>query len=813
MKISYNWLRQYIQTDLVPDEIAKLLTASGLEVEAVEAVESVKGGLQGVVVGEVLECEKHPDADRLRLTKVNIGQGEPLQIVCGAPNVAHGQKVLVATIGTKLYPSDGEPLTIKKGKIRGQESHGMICAEDELGIGKSHDGILVLNETAIPGTAAADYFGLTADFCFEIGLTPNRTDAFSHYGVARELFAILRNMQGIKNANPELKFPGFNEFVESKDGSGVRVFVHHEEGCPRYAGITLKNIKVAESPKFLKDALMSIGLKPVNNVVDITNFIQHELGQPLHAFDADKLDGREIHVRTAVEGEIITTLDGVERKLTAQDLVIADKSKPACIAGVFGGLESGVNETTTNIFLESAYFNPVFVRKTAKKHGIHTDSSFRFERGCDPEMVIPALKRAAMLMQTIAGAESVGAIVDLYPQPIESFKVNLSFKRCEALIGKRIEKNIIKGILADLDIKILSESEEALELSIPFFRTDVRREADVIEEILRIYGYDNIEIPTSLKASLSSSPKPDPEKCRNLIADMLTSNGFSEMMSMSLTSEAYSTLDSSTMNSFVSLLNPLSSDLGVLRQNLLFGGLEAIAMNQNHRNPDLRLYEFGKIYFQADHAFKEENKLAIFLTGKRTPESWNNSDDAVSFVDLKAAVDRVFDAAGLDNIQYSAAESSLLVNTVKCFSGKMMLGQLGIVNEELQKKFDIKQQVYFAELNWDILLKLWPLKKIQYKAAEKFPSVRRDLSLLVNTGISYADIENAAWSAENKYLKSVNLFDVYEGKNLSEGKKSYAISLALQDASKTMTDQQVDQIMTRIVKALEEKAGAEIRKG
>lgn len=813
MKISYNWLREYIRTDLGPAEVAQLLTASGLEVESVEAVESVKGGLQGVVVGEVVECEKHPDADRLRLTKVNIGQGEPLQVVCGAPNVAKGQKVLVATIGSKLYPAEGEPLTIKKGKIRGQESHGMICAEDELGIGKSHDGIMVLPDAAIPGTEAAKFLDLSSDYCLEIGLTPNRTDAFSHYGVARDLNAVLRNMHGIQRAKPDLNFPSYDGYKGAIGHQGVRVHVHNEEACPRYAGLTIKNLKIGESPKFLKDRLIAIGLKPVNNVVDITNFIQHELGQPLHAFDADKLQGGEIHVRVAIEGELITTLDGVERKLTSQDLVIADQSHPACIAGVFGGADSGVTNDTTTIFLESAYFNPVYIRKTAKRLGIHTDSSFRFERGCDPEMVIPALKRAAMLIQTIAGGESAGEITDVYPHAIEPFKVHFSFRRCDALIGKTIGRDVIKSILSDLDISILSESDDELVLSVPVFRSDVRREADVIEEILRIYGYDNVEVPASLKASLSFAPKPDPEKSRNLIADMLSANGFSEMMSMSLTGESYLNFDPSFESSVVTLRNPLSSDLGVMRQNLLFGGMEAIAMNQNHRNPDLRLYEFGKVYFKQGDAFREEYRLAIFLTGRRSPESWNNASDAVSFVDLKAAVDKIFAAAGLDKIHYAGSESSLLTDAVTCSSGKTNLVEMGVVNDVVLRKFDVKQRVYYAEINWDAILKLWPLKKKQYKAPEKFPAVRRDLSLLVGTGISYAEIEHSAWSAENKFLKAVNLFDVYEGKNLEAGKKSYAISLTLQDASKTMTDQQVDQIMSRIVKALEEKAGAEIRKG
>jgi|LakMenEpi03Aug12_release.lakeMendotaPanAssembly.Ray.scaffolds.fasta_scaffold06647_10 phenylalanyl-tRNA synthetase beta chain len=811
MKISYNWLRQYINTSLTSNEVAELLTASGLEVESVEQVEAVKGGLKGVVIGEVLDCEKHPDADRLRLTKVDIGQGEPLQIVCGAPNVAKGQKVLVATIGTKLFPSEGEPLVIKKGKIRGQESNGMICAEDELGIGKSHDGILVLDASARVGADAASWLGLSNDECLEIGLTPNRTDAFSHVGVARDLYAVMRNMKGIKSDAAVLQYPDTTNFKSGASGEAVKVLVKHHQAAPRYAGITINGVLVGESPKWLKDRLLSIGLRPINNVVDVTNFVQHELGQPLHAFDVAKMEGREIHVRLAHAGEKFTTLDGIERTLQAEDLVIADRSKAACIAGVFGGADSGVTESTKEIFLESAFFHPVYVRKTAKRLGLHTDASFRFERGCDPNQVIVALKRAALLIAELAGGIVVGDIVDEYPEKVQPSLVSFSWSRCASLIGKDLGKETIKSILHDLEIEIKSEDDDGLQLSVPLYRSDVKREADVVEEILRIYGYDNIEFPKGLKSSLSYAPKPDPEKNRNVISDMLSSSGFMEMMSMSLTRQSYLGFDQTQESSVVQLLNPLSGDLGVMRQTLLYGGLEAIALNQNHRNPDLRMYEFGKVYHSIEGKFKEEYRLAIFITGRRFPESWNNVNDLVSFADARAAADKIFAAAGIDKIQFSSNESALFHESVACGSGKSSLGIIGDVHTSLLKKFDIKQPVFFAEFSWDAMMKLWPKSKGQYKEPEKFPAVRRDLSLLVDKSVMYGDIEKVAFESERKLLRGVNLFDVYEGKNLDDDKKSYAVSFILQEPTKTLTDQIVDAAMGRILKQIQEKLGATLR--
>lgn len=813
MKISYNWLRQYINTDLTAQEVGEILTAVGLEVEAIEKVEAVPGGLKGIVVGEVLTCEKHPDADRLRVTTVNLGNGEPVQIVCGAPNVASGQKVLVATIGAKLFPTEGEPFVIKKGKIRGQESHGMICAEDELGLGKSHDGIMVLSETAIAGTPAADFLLLSDDFCMEIGLTPNRTDAFSHYGVARDLYAALRNMKGTKTANVALTKPAVNAISTSSAETGVVVKVENQEACPRYAGITISGIKVEASPKWLQDKLTAIGLRPINNIVDITNYVQHEIGQPLHAFDANKLYGNSIVVRLANAGEKFVTLDNIERTLSESDLVICDSQKPACIAGVFGGLHSGVTDTTSQIFLESAYFHPVYVRKTAKRHGLHTDASFRFERGCDPENVIWALNRAAQLIIEVAGGEVIGEVTDIYPEKIQPFKVDFNWGRCDALIGKAIGKDHVKSILKDLSIEILNETDEGLELSVPVYRSDVQREADVVEEILRIYGYDNIEFPKGLKTSLSYSPKPDPEKLRNKVSDSLSSIGFSEMMSMSLTKSSYLELNETFKSSAVEILNPLSGDLGVMRQTLLFGGLEAIAMNQNHRNPDLRFYEFGKVYNKFTENYVESAKLAIFVTGRRSPESWNNSEDVVSFVDLKASMDHVFKLLGIQDLKFESTEHVFMSEGLTCASGKNNIGNLGSVSEELLKHFDIRQSVWYAELDWDMVLKSLPKSRVQYREPDKFPAVRRDLSLLLDKAIKYSEIEKIALDTEKKLLRGVNLFDVYEGKNLSQGKKSYAVSFILQDSAKTMTDQQVDQVMSRIQKTLEEKLGATLRVG
>lgn len=811
MKISYNWLKQYIHTNLGVQEIADVLTSIGLEVESVDRVEKVPGGLAGVVVGHVVECGKHPDADRLSLTKVDLGSGEPVQIVCGAPNVAYGQKVLVATIGAKLYPTEGEPFVIKKGKIRGAESHGMICAEDELGLGKSHAGIMVLDEHAPVGTPAAEWLGMSDDYCLEIGLTPNRTDAFSHFGVARDLHAALRNNGGKGIASSQLNKPEVPAIAAPASAVAFEVNVESKEACPRYAGVLLNNVKVGPSPEWLKERLAAIGQRSINNVVDITNFIQHEVGQPMHAFDANKIAGATIRVRLASEGEKMTTLDGVERTLTDQDLVVADVSSALCIAGVMGGSDSGVGEGTTSVFLESAYFHPVFVRKTAKRQGIHSDSSFRFERGCDPHAVRWALQRAVQLIQQEAGGEVVTNVFDVRDDFNVAHPVDFQWKRSMQLIGKDIPKDTVKNILTDLDICITGETEEGLQLEVPLYRTDVQREADVVEEILRIYGYNNIEIPTRMQSSLSKASHPDAELCQHRVSDMLASIGFNEIQSMSLSSSKHLNLREELSASAVEILNPLSGDLSVMRQTLLYGAMQAAELNQNHKNPDLRLFEFGKVYHKYASGYHEERHVSMTVTGRRLPESWSNAADKVSFADLRSAVERLLSVLGIGGIQFKAADHPFYTDAVEVSAGKLSLGMLGSLHSSILKVFDVKQEMWYAELNWENVLKALPSKRPSYHQPEKFPAVRRDLSLLIDQAVRYADIEKVAFETERKLLREVNLFDVYEGKNLEAGKKSYAVSFTLQDSAKTMTDQQVDQVMTRIQAALLEKLGAGLR--
>ncbi len=813
MKISFNWLREYIDTTLEVSEIADILTAIGLEVESVEKVEAIPGGLRGIVIGEVMECEKHPDADRLRLTKVNIGSGELLQIVCGALNVARGQKVLVATVGAKLYPTEGEPIVIKKGKIRGQESVGMICAEDELGLGKSHDGIMVLSATAVVGQSAAEYLQLSGDHCIEIGLTPNRTDAFSHFGVARDLYAAIRNMEGLRPDVPILKKPDIHIVNSSSHGAGVMVEVLSTDACPRYSGITISGIKVGESPKWLRERLSVIGVRPINNIVDITNYVQHEIGQPLHAFDATKIMGNKVVVRFANESETFVTLDGIERKLSAEDLMICDSEKPMCMAGVFGGLTSGVTETTTSIFLESAYFNSVFVRKTSKRHGLHTDASFRFERGCDPSLTVWALHRASQLINELAGGEITSVLTDIYPIQMNPNSVTYNWRRATSLIGKEIGKDKVKCILADLDIVVVAEDDAGLQLSVPLYRNDVIREADIVEEVLRIYGYDQIEVPEALKSSLSFSPKIDREKLQGRASALLAARGYSEMMSMSLTKTKYRELmmDDGVNESAVEVLNPLSSDLGMMRQTLLFNGLEAIRHNKNFRNDDLRLFEFGKIYSNHRSKYIEEKRLSIFLTGSKLPESWNNQQVDVMFGDLREEIEGLLHTLTIRQFSFSPLNHSHYQGGLECYSGKTLLARLGIASAPLLKEFDLSGQVWMADVLWENVMNAIPIANISYKEPSKFPAVRRDLSLLLSHATTYSEIEKLAFNTERKLLKSVNLFDVYEGKNLDAGKKSYAVSFILQDDTKTMTDQQVDGVMTRIQKSLEEQLGATLR--
>ena len=821
MKISYNWLKDYINADIAAEETAKILTAGGLEVEGIEEVEVIPGGLAGVVVGEVVECGKHPDADKLSLTKVNTGLGELLQIVCGAPNVATGQKVLVATIGTKLRFSDGTELAIKRSKIRGVESFGMICAEDELGLGTSHEGIMVLDGNATVGMAAKDYLGLKSDSIFEIGLTPNRIDAASHIGVARDLYASLRyrGYSDIRFVKPDVS--GFASLSRSSSVKPVTVRVEAADGAPRYNGLTFEGVEVKPSPEWMQGYLISIGLRPINNVVDITNFILHETGQPLHAFDYDKITGSTVVVRRAIEGEKFVTLDGVERVMSEEDLMICDTVKPMCLAGVFGGEGSGVSENTNVIFLESAYFNPVSIRKSSKRHGLKTDASFRYERGADPEITIYALKRAAMLFQEFAGAKMVGDIVEFYPQKIERAKISVSFERVESLIGKKIGEAVILDILKYLDYETLNNDPIGVELSVPGYRVDVTRECDVIEDILRIYGYNNIELPGRMSASISTVVKPDPEKVRNTTAEMLVANGFYEMMNNSLTrSDYYTKLTTFPEANLARILNPLSSDLDAMRQTLILNGLEVVAYNINRQHPDLKLFEFGNVYsIEPDSNisdlsnYKESEKLSIVLTGA-SPISWRGKRTVADYFMLKGYTEMILSRFGIDiyNMNCTPAPSDIfsegLLYTTK---EGAEVAVIGAVSGKLLKQFDIKQPVYIAEISWSRILKSAKRSKIQYRELPKFPEVRRDLALLIDEKISYADIRKVAFAAEKKLLKQVILFDVYRGDKIPSGKKQYAVSFTLQDSEKTLTDKLVEDTMAGLLKAFMEKFGATLR--
>ncbi|MBN8697455.1 MAG: phenylalanine--tRNA ligase subunit beta [Bacteroidetes bacterium] len=814
MKISYNWLKQYVQTDLAPEEMGKLLTGCGLEVESIEKVETVKGGLQGMVIGEVKTKEKHPDADKLSLTTVDIGTGELLNIVCGAPNVAAGQKVVVATIGAKLYPSTGEPFEIKKSKIRGAVSEGMLCAEDEIGLGQSHAGIMVLNAEAKIGTPAKEYFNIEEDFMFEIGLTPNRADAASHVGVARDLVAVLNTLHPENKV--ELQLPDVRKFKTDNTDLTLEVSVENSAACPRYSGVSISNVKVADSPDWLKNKLLAIGLRPINNIVDITNYVLHELGQPLHAFDADKIKGKKVIVKTLAEKSKFKTLDDVERELSSEDLMICDTNGGMCIAGVFGGIESGVSESTTNIFLESAYFNSTSIRKSSKRHGLKTDASFRFERGTDPNITVFALKRAALLIKEIAGGSISSEIVDLYPAPVENFKVPFSFEKCNSLIGKKLDKELIKNILTSLEIKIESESNDALLLSIPPFKVDVTREQDVIEEVLRIYGYNNIEIPTALNSSLSFAEKPDKEKIQNIVSELLTNNGFNETMCLSLTKEDYSSrLKSINAEQNVKMLNPLSSDLNVLRQTLLFSGLESIAYNQNRKNADLKLYEFGKTYLavkgEQGNKYIETKHLALFITGKKKEESWNAKAENVNFYTLKGYVKAIIDRLGID-AKLNDTTTEEFVQGLSYTWNKRTLVTFGSIAKPVLKTMDIKQEVFFADFNWDLVIEaIKKNKALMYTEVPKFPEVRRDLAMLIDRSVKFDQLEQLAFQAEKGLLKNVNLFDVYEGDKLPEGKKSYALSFTLLDENATLTDKQIEKIMEKLIKTYQEKVGAEIR--
>lgn len=811
MKVSYNWLKQYITTDLSAQHAGEILTATGLEVEAITPIESVKGGLKNVFIGEVVKKTAHPNADRLSTTQVDVGQGELLPIVCGAPNVAAGQKVLVATVGATLYPTgSNEALKIKKAKIRGEESRGMICAEDELGIGESHDGIMVLPNDAVVGTPASDYLKLESDHIIEIGLTPNRTDAFCHFGVARDLAAFLSQQNSV-----QLQYPDISAFETHRTDGKIEVSVESSEICPRYAGLLIEGVAVKPSPEWLQKRLRSIGLTPKNNVVDVTNFVLHELGQPLHAFDADKIKGNVVRVTRAAENTPFTTLDQIERKLSSDDLMICDAEGPMCIAGVLGGSESGVTETTTRIFLESACFDATSVRKSAKRHQVNSDASFRFERGVDPNQVLQGLKRAALLVTETAGGEITTNIIDIYPQPVERNIVEFSPRRCQLLIGKEIHTDLIVSILASLDIEILTQKADEWQLAIPTYRVDVTREADVVEEILRIYGYDRIEIPQKLSASVNISEGKSREYLLNTAANMLVSQGYLQMMSNSLSSSnGLSKLKSPRFiaENNVQILNPLSSELDVMRQTLLVNMLEAVAPNRNHKNPNLRLFEFGNVYRKANDSYKEDMHLGILLTGSRHPESWNNDNRQVTYSDLHNTLDLLLKRFGLDTkCLFKRADDDIFSEGQSLMLGNHILGQAGYVRPDIATKFDIDQPVLFAELSWSAWCNALGDGRIRYTAVSNYPLVRRDFSLLLDRSVTFSEIEDLARKTEKTLLREVGLFDVYEGKNIEAGKKSYAVRFMLGSDERTLKDAEVDDAMNRIRINLEKNLGAQLR--
>lgn len=815
MKISYNWLKQYIPLDLPPGEVSDILTNIGLEVEGLETFQSVKGGLEGVVIGEVLSCEKHPNADKLTLCKVNLGAGETVQIVCGAPNVAAGQKVPVATVGSTLYPDD-TGFTLKKTKIRGELSMGMICAEDELGLGTSHEGILVLDPTAVPGSPAAEYFKIETDAVFEIGLTPNRIDGASHLGVARDLAAYLK-----QNTNIEVSKPSLEGFLIDNTELTIPVEIEEPAGCKRYSGLTLKGVNVKESPTWLQNRLRSIGQTPINNVVDITNFVLHETGQPLHAFDAAEITGNKVVVKTMPAGTTFVTLDEQERKLQGSDLMICNAEDGMCIAGVFGGIKSGVSETTRDLFLESACFDPVYIRKTAKHHILNTDASFRFERGSDPNNTVWALKRAAILIKEIAGGSISSELVDVYPEPVEDFRVKISFAHVNRLIGNEIEPPAIRSILESLEIVVEQEDALGMVLRVPPYRVDVQREADVVEEILRIYGFNRVEIGSGLRSTLSYSDKPDKEKVINMCSDLLTARGFYEMKSNSLTPASYYDSEEKQDAEAVRLFNPLSQDLALMRKNLLYGGLEAIAYNINRKNSDLKLYEFGSCYFQhqdkdGDHIldrFDEQLRLGIFISGNSQTNNWIQKEEASSFYILKSQVESILVKLGIDlfSLETRGSENPAYSEGQVYLLNGAALVEFGTIPGSLLKKFDIDQQVFAAEFNWDLVLSLLTSHKILFTPLPRFQVVIRDFSMILDKQVTFESLRMLAFKTERKLLKKVSLFDVYDGDKIEKGKKSYALSFTLLDENKTLTDKQIDKTMLNMARAFKREFGAVIR--
>ena len=820
MNISYNWLKDYLDFDLQPDEVAAALTSIGLETGGVEEVQTIKGGLEGLVIGEVLTCEEHPNSDHLHITTVNVGGAEPLQIVCGAPNVAAGQKVVVAVNGTKLYDGD-ECFTIKRSKIRGVESNGMICAEDEIGIGTDHAGIIVLPADVIVGTPAKEYYNVKSDYVLEVDITPNRVDATSHFGVARDLAAYLK--QHGKPAN--LKRPGVEAFKIDDETPAIEVVVENKEACLRYSGITIKGVTVKESPEWLQNRLKVIGLRPINNVVDVTNYILHGVGQPLHSFDADKIKGNKVVVRSATEGSKFVTLDGVERTLTDRDLMICNVEEPMCIAGVFGGLDSGVTEQTKNVFLESATFHPTWIRKTARRFGLNTDASFRYERGLDPNQTVEVMKRAALLIQEVAGGTITGGIQDVYPAPVAPYRVELAYNKVNTLIGKVIPVETVKSILDSLEMKIVSETAEGLVIDVPVYRIDVQRDVDVIEDILRIYGYNNVEFSDNVKSNLSyQTPTDRSYKLQNLISEQLCGCGFNEILNNSLTRSAYyDNLSTYPVSHCVMLMNPLSADLNCMRQTLLFGGLESIEHNAKRKNGNIRFFEFGNCYdYNIDHKkedetlaeFSEDYRLGLWVSGSRVDNNWAHPNEKSSVYELKAYVENILLRLGVNlqkvifgNLANDIYSAGLSITT----SSGRQLGTMGIVSPKICKEMDIDAEVYYAEFSWTLLMKEIKKNKVAFSEISKFPAVKRDLALLLDKSVQFAEIEKIATESERKLLKDVTLFDVYEGKNLPAGKKSYAVSFYLQDEGKTLNDKQIDAIMKKIQTNLEQKLGAQLR--
>ncbi|MCX2584629.1 phenylalanine--tRNA ligase subunit beta [Pedobacter sp. MR22-3] len=799
MKISYNWLKQFVQLNKTPQELSLILTDIGLEVESVDKVQPVVGGLEGLVIGEVLTCMTHPNADRLRITTVNIGGKENLQIVCGAPNVGAGQKVVVAPVGTTVYPLEGEPFKIKESKIRGEVSQGMICAEDEIGLGKSHDGIMVLAEDTEIGIRAKDHFKMDDDFVFEIGLTPNRADAASHLGVARDLAAYFRS---------DYEMPDLSAFKTDNENLVIPVEVEDMDACPRYSSVTISGVTVAASPDWLKDKLKVIGLRSVNNVVDITNYVLHGLGQPLHAFDADKIAGGRVIVKKVAEGTPFVTLDDAERKLSADDLMICNTEAPMCIAGVFGGKTSGVDADTKNIFLESAYFNSVSVRKTAKRHGLKTDASFRFERGTDPEITVTALKYAAILIKELAGGEISSSVSDIYPEPIRPFEFEVSYTNINQLIGAQIPAAEIKHIITALGITATSTSDDTLALRVPSFKVDVTRECDITEEVLRIYGYNNIEIPSKVNASLSYSVKPEKENTQNVIADVLTANGYAEIMCNSLTKSAYS----KQPDEAVFILNPLSSDLNVMRQELLMPALESVAYNQNRKNADVKFYEFGKTYHLINERYVERQRLLLLISGAKQSEQWNHHAKPATFYNLKAAVDGIISRLGISGYQTDTLNDVHFAYGIKYFRGDKAIVSFGAATKADRKLADVHAEVFYADFDWAAILDIVKKNKIVNKELSKYPQVRRDLSLLIDQAVTFDTLKGIAFKTDKKLIKEVGVFDVYVGDKLPEGKKSYALNFILQDEEQTLTDKQIESTMQKLIANLTQQAGAEIRK-